>query len=371
MYFILVFFINIIVCKRKKLERCPVYTFFTDLSKFNNDFSLDSKMVKIWKRNWYKNGWLPIVLSREKSKTHPFYKIYMNRFAQLPSVNPVEYEQTCYERWIALYQVGGGVFVDYDMANLKVNELKLSYCGKRNPLTSFKEHVPMFTIGGSAYISGLLNYFASYKITASDNYNGFPHASDMTLIRKNSNIFYKNILESTSNDLIHFSHHYYGSLKSKESNLTRVEWMQQSLLIHTRQVHRIIFIQTPNSKWIDYLSNTLNVKSCDPEWLPSQLHINGKCKGILFFANDDFRKEDGDIIFNFDSNDLPRRHIPLSIENWLDSQIIIEYVLGTVLNFLEEPENTTYYINSQYYNNSKSKFNGLLSRIKKIENNFY
>lgn len=369
MHFIFSLFINFILCKRE--ERCPIYTFYADLSKSHDAFLHDSKIVGIWKRNWYKNGWTPIVIGREKAKSNPFYDVYMNRFSELPSVNPSEYEKSCYERWIAFHEMGGGILTDYDIVNLKADDLILSQCGKRNPLSSFKEYVPMFTIGGSTFISDILDYFASYRLTLSDSYNKLPHVSDMTLIRKNPSLFYKNILKSTPKSLVHFSHYDYSKLKSNDG-FERVEWMQQSLLVYSRQFHRIIFIQIPNIKWKEYLSSILNVESCSPEWLPSQLNVHGKCKSLLFPDSSDFEKENDDIVFNFGSDKLSHDHIPLSAEDWSGSQLIIEYTLGTALNFSKEPKSEDdYYLDSRYYLGKNKKFNNLLSRIKKIEYDFY
>ncbi len=53
-------------------------------------------------------GWKPQILAERDARGHPQFEKYFNHFKALPSVNPNDYEVSCYIRWLALQQAGGG-----------------------------------------------------------------------------------------------------------------------------------------------------------------------------------------------------------------------------------------------------------------------
>lgn len=74
-----------------------------------------STLIDIWRRAWKAQGWEPIILTPKDAKAHPRYEELHAKFAAFPTINPKEYEVACFDRWIAMAQVGGGICVDYDV----------------------------------------------------------------------------------------------------------------------------------------------------------------------------------------------------------------------------------------------------------------
>ncbi len=74
-------------------------------------------VLSLWKNSWRKNGWLPIVLTREDAKKHNLYEKILTKVIEFPTVNPKQYEIACFMRWVAIAAIGGGFMSDYDVIN--------------------------------------------------------------------------------------------------------------------------------------------------------------------------------------------------------------------------------------------------------------
>ena len=75
------------------------------------------KIVDIWKKSWYDNGWNPIVLNLEDSKKHPKFEEYYKKIDTYPSIHRKIYLDLCYLKWLAIANRGGW-FTDIDMINI-------------------------------------------------------------------------------------------------------------------------------------------------------------------------------------------------------------------------------------------------------------
>lgn len=88
-----------------------VYTYCDPLS------DLDAAL-NLWKENWERFGWEPIILNNNVAKLHYGYRDYMDVVGKIPTVNMRSYEDACYARYMAIQFEGGGLLVDYDVVNL-------------------------------------------------------------------------------------------------------------------------------------------------------------------------------------------------------------------------------------------------------------
>eukprot|EP00634_Sargassococcus_sp_CCMP2135_P004738 CAMPEP_0198665950 /NCGR_PEP_ID=MMETSP1467-20131203/62743_1 /TAXON_ID=1462469 /ORGANISM="unid. sp., Strain CCMP2135" /LENGTH=298 /DNA_ID=CAMNT_0044402571 /DNA_START=32 /DNA_END=928 /DNA_ORIENTATION=- len=72
-------------------------------------------MLEIWARSWKASGWETRILTLSDAQSHPQYYWYLERFMELPTVNPKEYELACFLRHVAMAALGGGWMSDYDV----------------------------------------------------------------------------------------------------------------------------------------------------------------------------------------------------------------------------------------------------------------
>lgn len=233
--------------------RCPVYTYFEDLSLENH--SISSKMSKfdhnrllhLWLRNWYANGWEPVVLSRADAEATPLFANYKKKFLALPTVNNKDYELACYIRWLAFAERDGGVFVDYDIYNYPAELLPKAAgpCGK-GPLLSYPDFLPMLLFGNGTETKRLILEYVRYQIDPeTDRIDGRPHISDMIIARKRREHIFKDLLPNPR-FLAHFSTHAKGKASSRlesAKKLRRPEWVRQNLILRYKQSHRILLLR--------------------------------------------------------------------------------------------------------------------------------
>ena len=111
---------------------CPVYTFYDRLEYDGASSATEQALLAMWKRTWGARGWSPTVLSTKDTARHPRYEEYRAKFATLPTgTNPLEYEMTCFVRWIAMAHRGGGFMTDYDTLNVGQQAPKDCAVGRR------------------------------------------------------------------------------------------------------------------------------------------------------------------------------------------------------------------------------------------------
>jgi hypothetical protein len=151
-----------------------IYTFYEELDSINKNEQLE--LIDIWKKSWIKFGWNPIVLS--KSDTNISEEQY-RLISKLPTVNDKEYEISCYLRWNAMSNIGGGWMCDYDVVNCGFTPDKsLEY----ESLSILQGHVPCLVFGTSE------DYSKTFDIFCNDGLNKFikigekNHTSDMVIL---------------------------------------------------------------------------------------------------------------------------------------------------------------------------------------------
>lgn len=241
----------------KPTVRCPVYTYFEDLTQHyhQEDPGMSRRMnnydhnllVRQWLRNWYANGWDPVVLGRVDAETAPLFPHYQRRFQAYPTVNNEHYELACYIRWLAFAERDGGVFVDYDIYNFPAEALPRAagVCG-RGPLLSYPDFLPMLLFGNGTETKRLILEYVRYQVDPeADRFEGRPHISDMIIARKRRERVFRDLLPNPPN-LAHLSSHskrLAGDRLESVKRLRRPEWVRQNLLLRYKHTHRILLLQ--------------------------------------------------------------------------------------------------------------------------------
>ena len=83
-----------------------ICTYFVPLGLDEEDDNKTREMVEIWRESWSKQGWETKILTEEDAKMHPQYQKIKDTLLKLPTVNTIEYELSCYLRWVAAIAAG-------------------------------------------------------------------------------------------------------------------------------------------------------------------------------------------------------------------------------------------------------------------------
>lgn len=155
-----------------------VYTYYYPVPDLDSEKELT--MLDFWRRSWAARGWTPVVLSRNHAKEHPEFQKYYNKVSQLPTINPKLYELSCFLRWLAIVQVGGGFMTDYDCINYSF--LPPPSFG---PLTSYDPNgKPGMMSGNSDEFGRAVRWMINCEWTNDDREGGKPHISDMHCLER-------------------------------------------------------------------------------------------------------------------------------------------------------------------------------------------
>lgn len=161
-----------------------VYTYFDPISV--KDVQSQLEMIVHWKRSWAKQGWDVGVINKETARKHPFFWEFHQRVDALPTVNPKDYELSCYYRWLAMAVVGGGFMSDYDVVNYGFTP--------RNPpgdLVIYESNwdtgqITPSVVGGTQY--GFMNACMAFALSDPKDimgeYQGRDHTSDMIAMQR-------------------------------------------------------------------------------------------------------------------------------------------------------------------------------------------
>lgn len=239
-------------------QRCPVYSYYDDFNSLVKKESWEEqekveksqydhkRLLDIWVRNWYANGWYPIILSRNDSMAHPHFKELSSKFAQLPTANNPKYELACYERWIAFAQRGGGVFCDYDVVNFHKSMLPKSAgpCG-RGPMISYPELLPMLIMGDRPEVESMLETFAKWEVDpVKDQHKGRPHISDMIIARRGRHMIFDQLLPNPGS-VAHFNTDTFYGVKRvcpEIEGLLRYEWLNANMACIFKRGKRVYLV---------------------------------------------------------------------------------------------------------------------------------
>ena len=98
-----------------------------------------------WEYHWRRAGWHTRVLGLDHAKKSPFYKQLLVRLNRIPLGPNPAYEKTCYLRYLAMAEAGGGWMSDYD--TLPMQLLATSGLMDKGRFTVLQGHVPALMSG--------------------------------------------------------------------------------------------------------------------------------------------------------------------------------------------------------------------------------
>jgi len=166
-----------------------VYTYYDNVLEISSDAQLE--LIEIWKESWKKNGWNPIVLDKSFLNCSDNE---MNYLKNLPSVNPKNYELSCFLRWNAMSNIGGGWMCDYDVINCGFSP---SDAEKYESMSILQMNVPCLVYGTVEDYNKIFKIFStqSLNFTTFIKEHELEHVSDMVVISSLKNIYYKSRID--------------------------------------------------------------------------------------------------------------------------------------------------------------------------------
>lgn len=166
-----------------------IYTYFVPVSQI--DYEGECRILNIWKRTWSEFGWNPVVLTENDAKGSPRYDWYFAQMKKKPFMNSFEYEMACFQRWLAMAQIGGGVHSDYDCMNngLQPEDIK-SFVEDGNMTVYEPAHIPSLVSGSYREYHRMVDLFAGFdtshfKPEMHKDTRGGTSVSDMLIIANN------------------------------------------------------------------------------------------------------------------------------------------------------------------------------------------
>lgn len=187
-----------------------IYTYFETVPEMSYDDGME--LIEIWKREWSRCGWVPVVLGYDDAAKHPKFSEAEWIFSAFPSSNPDGYDLACFNRWLAMSVVGGGWMSDFDVlpVNPQFNptqKIEFFSGNKRDPL------IPCLVHGSKAGYEEVISHFMAH-IPKGD------HTSDMVALRDFQGETYGGVLEYGDPGwqfakAVHFSNHSMGPQQPK------------------------------------------------------------------------------------------------------------------------------------------------------------
>jgi hypothetical protein len=163
-----------------------IYTYYDNVLDMLSDTQLE--LIEIWKESWRKNGWNPIVLDNSYLNCLDDEIDYLKK---LPSVNPENYEMSCFLRWNAMANVGGGWMCDYDVINCGFSP---SDAENYESMSILQMNVPCLVYGTAEDYNKIFKIFSTQSLnftTSIKKEKGeLEHVSDMIVISNLKNIYY-------------------------------------------------------------------------------------------------------------------------------------------------------------------------------------
>lgn len=165
----------------KPLKGTRVFTYYDPIPGHPPQTAL----IKAWKEAWTAQGWEALVLCREHAEESPQLVPFLNAIAKLPTVNSREYEEACYLRHLAMQHRGGGFLVDYDVFPVRFTPADYRTAREDRQLVIFEPtRVPCAIAGSGVGFQRVVDAILHYKVSATDQYAGRAHTSDMEILRK-------------------------------------------------------------------------------------------------------------------------------------------------------------------------------------------
>ncbi len=90
-----------------------VYSYYNPVPGI--DHGAEAALIILWQKSWRDCEFLPVMLTHQHADAHPRAEEFKQVVSKFPSSNPAGYDLSCWLRWLAFAQVGGGLMTDYDI----------------------------------------------------------------------------------------------------------------------------------------------------------------------------------------------------------------------------------------------------------------
>lgn len=124
-----------------------VYTFFEKIDTIKDQLEI----IDICKASWIRYNWNFQIINELTAQKHTFYNDYVSIINNLPSANHKKYDYYCFMRWLSMAQIGGGMMIDYDVANLGYypTDLLCDINITKDKINILEYHIPCVVYGTS------------------------------------------------------------------------------------------------------------------------------------------------------------------------------------------------------------------------------
>lgn len=137
-------------------------------------------LMAAWKKSWEDNGWNAVVLTKDDARRHPKFEEIDFHVRTLPTVNPKDYEASCYIRWLAAELSGGRLFVDMDVINHGFKPSDLKQLNQSKVVSLIHNGCPAVIYMPKGYL--MSEKLLKYKQSHANWEAGVPHCSDQNMI---------------------------------------------------------------------------------------------------------------------------------------------------------------------------------------------
>lgn len=121
------------------------------------------RLIDLWKQNWSGAGFEPVIIGPPQAEAHPLYPEYSRHVIGMPMMNyhTPAYDHSCFFRWLAMAQVGGGLMADYDCFNagFKPEEVEPEAMTIYEP-----PHVPCLVSGSKSEFERVVKIFMDFRL---------------------------------------------------------------------------------------------------------------------------------------------------------------------------------------------------------------
>jgi len=152
-----------------------VVCYFDDMENVGSSVGLSD----MWHESWRKYGWEPRVSNHTWLPDHPAHEEVEEHVKHLPTVNPRNYEESCYLRWLPAQTSQARLFVDMDTICNGLQPKHLEALNQDKVVALLHDGCPaaVYMPSGFPIYEWILKYKADHAITE----RGVPHCSDQAM----------------------------------------------------------------------------------------------------------------------------------------------------------------------------------------------
>lgn len=174
-----------------------VYAFHIDIADYGHYYT---GLVDLWKENWKKHGFNPVIFDYTEINLHPLVKECYEKISAYPSSNIKEYQEGNLMRWlgyaICLERYGEGITVDTDVFNFGLTPDMLQFDkSKLTTLSDGRKSPPMSVYANTETVNTLLEILMNYKGEGIVQHN-HQQISDMIIFYESFHLFQVTDFES-------------------------------------------------------------------------------------------------------------------------------------------------------------------------------